>query len=173
MLPVLLAIAALLGPYSASGNFSADLQGAVDVRPATWGTADAYTWVIQMTAPAGYRVRILRLRGDLVAWPKTLPGEAPVERGQYAGVLLGFQTSAKDGSARCDPCADGTMLYIQHAMGADPVRAPFNTRVQEGGLLEPDGKLLVKVAAWLNTTGRPIHLEPTFTVVYQFEKESQ
>ena len=40
-------------------------------------------------------------------------------------------------------------------------------------LLEPDNKLLVKVAAWLNTTGRPIHTEATFTVVYRYERDPQ
>jgi hypothetical protein len=36
--------------------------------------------------------------------------------------------------------------------------------------LEPDNKLLVTVASWLNTTGKPVHIEPTFTVVYRWEE---
>jgi hypothetical protein len=167
-LPVLAALA-ILGPFSSSANFSADLLGARDTRPDTWGNADSASWTIQFRPPAGYRVRILKLRGDLVAWPRVLPGEPPVPRGTYAGVLLGFMTTAPDGSLRCDPCADNAMLYIQHAMESAPVRAPFDyDRVNV--LLESDNKLLVKVAAWLNSTGRPIHIEPTFTVVYRYEK---
>jgi hypothetical protein len=64
------------------------------------------------------------------------------------------------------------MLYVQHAMESAPVRAPFDyDRVNV--LLEPDNKLLVKVAAWLNSTGKPIHIEPTFSVVYRYERGPQ
>jgi len=172
MIPILfMAIAGLLGPYSASCNFSADLTGKADTRESTWGTADSYNFTVVLSAPTGYRVRILRLSGDLVAWPKTMPADAAVVANQYAGVLLGFQTTAPPGSLRCNPCADNTMLYIQSAMRADPVRAPFDNNVRVGGLLERDGKLIVVVAAWLNTTQRPIHIEPTFTVEYCYEPE--
>ena len=61
------------------------------------------------------------------------------------------------------------MLYIQHAMENAPVRARFDYDMVNV-LLEPDHKLVVKVAAWLNSTGRPIHVEPTFTVVYRYER---
>lgn len=119
--------------------------------------------------PNGYRVRILRLRGDLVSWPKVLPGDTPVTPGQYAGVLLGFQTTSPGGSGQCDYCADNTMLYIQDAISTEPHRAPFDyTNVDM--LLNPDNELLVKIASWLNTTGKPIHVEATFTVTYRYEK---
>ena len=144
-------------------------MGARDARPDTWGNSDAASWTIQFRPPAGYKVRILRLRGDLVAWPRVLPAESPVPRGAYAGVLLGFMTTAPDGSLRCDPCADNTMLYIQQAVENAPARAPFDYD-KVNVLLEPHNKLLVKVAAWLNTTGKPIHTEPTFTVVYRYER---
>ena len=62
ILPILAALA-VLGPYSSSGNFSADLLGTRDTRPDTWGNADAAGWTIQFRPPAGYRVRILKLRG--------------------------------------------------------------------------------------------------------------
>jgi hypothetical protein len=167
---ILALLLATLGPFFASSNFTADLLGPVDVRPGCWGNADVATWTITFRPPPGYRVRVLRLRGDLVAWPRVLPGEKAIEPGNYAGVLLGFQTTAPEGSVRCDWCADNTALYIQDAMSNKPIRAPFNHEI--GALLEPDHKLVVKVAAWLNTSGHPIHIEPTFTTVFQFEKDT-
>ena len=170
-LPIVLMFLSLLGPYSASSNYAADIQGVADSRDGCWGTADAVTWTMQLVAPEGYRVRITHIRGDFVSWPKTLQGEAPTAPGSYAGVLLGFGTTAPDGSKRCLPCADNTMLYIQDAVHMEPHRAAYDYDVKIGGLLEPDGKLMIKVAAWLNTTGRPIHMEPSFTIEYQYEKE--
>ena len=61
--------------------------------------------------------------------------------------------------------------YIQAPTGGAPDRAPFNFHVQAGGPLGPDHTLVVKVIAWLNDTERPIHIEPTFTVVYQVERK--
>jgi hypothetical protein len=179
MISLLFAALLQLGPYTMSGNFPRDLAGPVDTRmagqvcasgPCIWGTADSDVLPIQFKPPAGYRVRILRLRGDMVAWPRVLPGEVPVAPGQYAGVLMGFQTTAPEGSAKCDWGADNTMLYIQDAVGTEPRRAPFDYR-DVNVLLEPDSILRLVIASWLNTTGRAIHIEATYTVVYRFEKE--
>lgn len=167
----ILAALLLFGPFSISANFSADLFGPVDTRPNCWGHADFVTWPITFQVPAGYRVRILHARGDLLAWPKVLPGETPVPAGRYAGVLMGLQRSGES-TAPCDWCEDTAMLYIQAGLSDAPARAAFNDDVSAGGLLGPDHKLIVKVAAWLNTTERPIHIEPTFNLTYQFESES-
>ena len=168
MLPFLLAI---IGPFLASSNYSVDLTGPKDTRADTWGTAAAYSAPIAFHPPAGYRVRVLRIRGDLVAWARVLPGEELPATGSTAGVLVGFQTTALDGSARCVPCADNTLIYLQDAVsGSGRVRIPFDADVSTGGLLLPDNVLVVKVASWLNTTGKAIHLEPTFTVIYRFEE---
>jgi hypothetical protein len=176
MLPLLLLAfqlaAAESTTYTASGNFPRDLMGTADTRANTWGTADSAVLPIVFRPPAGYRVLILRLRGDLVSWPRVLPGEPPVAPGQYAGVLAGFQSTAADGSCRCDWCADNTMLYVQDAVAERPSRAPFDY-AQVNFLLGPDHTLLLKIASWLNTTGRPIHIEATYTVVYRFERERQ
>ncbi len=168
---LLLALAlAVLGPFTAANNYATNLMGPTDTRVDTWGTADSQVWQQSFRPPAGYRVRVLRLWGDLVAWPMVLPGERPVAPGQYAGVLVGFQTTARDGSDRCWPCADNTLLYLQGAMHAEPVRIPFDQRVST--LLEADNILAVKVADWLNTLGRPVHMEVTYRVTYRFEKET-
>jgi hypothetical protein len=174
MLPTLFLAWALslshLGPYSASSNFSVDLVGVADTRPDTWGTAGVQTWPVTFHPPAGYRVRILSIsKGDLIAWPKMLPGDAPIAPGMVAGVLLGLSTTAPEGSTRCTPCADNTMLYIQAVTGAEGVRAPLPPGpIEAGGLLEADNTLIVKVASYLNTTGKALHIEPTFTITYEF-----
>jgi hypothetical protein len=153
--------------FTASTNFSFDLDGPVDTRPGTWGTAEASAKFITFAPPAGYRVRILRASGDLVAWPQVLDG-VPVKPGRYAGVLLGLSTTAQEGSVRGDWLADNCFLYVQAGLDATPVRAAFDRKTD--ALLEPDHKLALKVASWLNTTERKIHIEPTLTIVYRFEK---
>jgi hypothetical protein len=166
-----LAQSSTLGPYSSSTNYSVDLLGPVDTRPNCWGNADSFTWRMPFHPPVGYRVRILALHGDLVAWPKVLAGAPPVPNGAYAGVLVGISTSAPSGSANCDFCDDPTMLYLQGGINSgSAVRLPYD-RTDLSAVLEPDNNLLIKVASWLNTTGYPIHIEPTFTVRYQFERE--
>lgn len=151
--------------YSAATNFSVDLIGVPDTRPDTWGTASYAVKTITFTPPPGHRVRILRVYGDLLLWPI---GSA--QQGKFAGVLFGLQTTAPEGSRRMDWGADNTMLYIQDATGGGPRRAPFDYNVSAGGLLEADNKLIVKLATWLNDTGLPIHIEPSFVMVYRYEK---
>lgn len=166
-----------LGPFSASANFTVDLMGAADARPDTWGSTGVQTWDLTFTPPAGYRVHVLELHGDLVAWPKILPGDPPLAPGLVSGVLLGFQTSAPGASVRCDLCADNTMIYLQGGVGggpaAPPLRLAYDRDVSANGLLQPDNVLKIVVASWLNATGKPIHIEPTFNVIYRFEKEIQ
>jgi hypothetical protein len=83
------------------------VAGDPDVRPGSWGLSKAIPVRLKITAPTGYRVRILHIAGDLVAWPKK-------------GVLTGDR-------------------YAEVGWG-------------------------------LNTSGLEIHLEPTVTVTYRFEK---
>ena len=116
--------------------------------------------------PAGYRVRILRAYGDLLAWPRGVP-----PAGTFAGVLFGLQTTAAEGSTRADWLADNTMLYLQGAVSdRGRERLPFDVKISDG-LLEPDNKLLYKFATWLNDTGLEIHMEASLTLVYRFELE--
>lgn len=161
---VLTAVSMMAQTYSAATNFSVDLIGVPDTRPDTWGTASYAVKAITFKPPQGQRVRILRVYGDLLIWPLGI-----VPQGKFAGVLLGLQTTAPDGSVRMDWGADNTMLYIQDATGGEPRRAAFDYKVSVGGVLGPDNKLIVKMATWLNDTGLPIHIEPSFVMVYRFE----
>lgn len=158
----------------ASGNFAADLYGPVDLRSGTWGRADSLVLPIRFNPPPGYRVRILSLRGDLTAWIKTLPGDPETPKESAAGVLAGFQTtSAVNGTeeASCELCVSGTPLYIQDWVTEKQpaARAAFDYAGIDT-LLDADNTLQAKVADWLNTTGKPIHLELTYTVQYRYEK---
>jgi len=161
-----LALLALASLFSSAANFSADILGVPDTRPNTWGRAGARTWQIRFKPPAGYRVRITKVYGDFLIWPK-----GTVEPGKFAGALFGLQTTAPEGSERAIPTADNTFLYVQTATGGAPARAAFDYDVSAGGLLERDHVLTVKVAVWLNSTELEIHCEPTFVAVYGWEKE--
>jgi len=162
-----LAVLALL-TYSAATNFSVDILGEPDHRPGTWGRAGYHIFSMTFRPPPDHRVRILRVYGDFLIWPRGKPPE-----GTFAGALLGLQTTAPEGSVRVDYGADNTFFYIQTATHGEPARAAFDAVVREGGLLERDHVLRVKVAVWLNDTELVIHCEPTFVVVYRFERDRQ
>jgi hypothetical protein len=161
--PMVLALASLM---SSAANFSADILGTPDTRPQTWGRAGVASWQIRFKPPVGCRIRITRVYGDFLIWPK-----GKVEAGKFAGALFGLQTTGPEGSARADLAADNTMLYVQTATGGSPARAAFDYDVGAGGLLGADHALVVKVAVWLNDTDREIHCEPTFTMVYTYERQ--
>lgn len=157
-----------LGPYSAAMNFTADMAGTPDLRPGTWGNAQAYPIRIPFHPPASYRVRILRVYGDFVAMPTT----GVIQPGTYSEVSWGLLSTAPGGSSRVDLAADDCFLWNQTVLTArrDMQRMPFDYVVKDGGLLAADNILILQIAVSLNTTGLTIHLEPTLTAVYQFEK---
>ncbi len=167
----------IVGPFSASTNFAADLMGVQDERPGTWGLTEAVTQTVQFvpTKP-GWRTRIIKVYGDFIAWPKGfIPTKYPdslqdPKVGYYAGVLWALTTTAAQGSQRVLPGADNCMIYLQNSVRVDTVRAAFSEDVGYGGLLEPDNKLQSTMAVWLNTLGIPVHMEATWVTVYQFEK---
>jgi hypothetical protein len=177
MLLSLFAVAGLFSPQTVSGNFPRDLQGTVDTRPTCWGYADSAVLPITFNPPAGYRVRILALRGDVTAWIKTLPGDPTTPPESVSGVLGGFQTtSGLNGGTtpQCDYCAGGTPLYVQGAVGErqPTTRIPFDYD-NVGTLLDSDNVLNAKIASFLNTTGKPIHTEISYTLVFRYEQERE
>lgn len=153
---------------SLATNNSTDLFGVIDTRPNTWGRAEAYTHKLVFTPPTGWRVRIVRVYGDVVSWPL-----GPQPDGTHAGVLFGLQTTAPDGSRGADLAGDNCMLYLQDVVVGGRSRIGFDHNVEVGGLLEKDNTLLLKVASWLNTTNLTIHMEPSLVIVYRWEKESK
>lgn len=156
--------------YQISGNFPRDLYGPLDTRNATWGHADADELPIQFYPPSGYRVKILRLRGDLSGAPK-VPDKNAVVKG-YAWSLIGFSTTANEGSVRCNYCADRCHLYIQDAYrDGEAKHLPFDWDVQM--LLEPDHILVLKLASYLNQTDFPLHLEGTYNIQFTFVRSSK
>jgi hypothetical protein len=162
-------------PCSAAVNFAYDLMGTPDNRPGTWGSAGTQSYKLTFKVPSGYRVRVLRVYGDLTWWPRgtPLPDAGDNVVGHAVGVLLGLSNTAPDGSAIIDGggASDNCFLYIQDSSKGEKSRAPFDYDTHVGGLLQSDGVLVVKAAVWLNTLGLAVHLEPSMTVVFQFEKQ--
>ena len=154
-----------------SGNFAVDLYGVPDTRPGCWGYADSQEKIITFSPPPGFRVHVSRIRGDLVAWVRSSSASALTPPGSTAGVLLAFHDSGPDGSTRCDWCADNTPVYIQDAVTAEQpkTRAPFDAVLD--WVLPADNKLIVKMASWLNDTGKPVHVEATYTLTFRFMEE--
>jgi len=164
-----------LGPFQSTSNISADITGVPDTRLGGWGLHQSDPVRLKITAPAGYRVRILEVVGDLVAWPKagTLRGD------QYAEVGWGLNTSLNDGSRFMsypdDPGAiayDNCMIWVQDSLVASrgSVRVAFDRKFST--LLDENGILYSQPFVALNTSGLQIHLEPTVSITYRFEKVS-
>ena len=167
--------AAFAGPCSdsgklhgAAGNFSADLQGPVDTRPSTWGTASAALKPLKFKVPAGCSVEVTKMIGDFVAWPL---GEVP--NGTQAGVLISVERTnvpdawTDDPSKLADFACPGVFLYMQAGTNGAPARMAFNVDVVDG-MLRDDNVLEFKMAEWLNNTGRKIHMEVSFVVHFRF-----
>lgn len=159
-----------LGPFFDSTNFAWELKGSPDTRTdCCYGYTEAQTGIITFAPPPpGYRVRITRLRGDFIAWIKSLPGDPPTPPESTAGVLLGYQNSNPQGSIGCDWCATSTPLYIQDSVTEKQPRTRDAYDYDHlNFVLESDNQLHIVVAMWLNTTGKAIHMEPT--VVFDWD----
>jgi hypothetical protein len=158
---------AVRGPYSTAVNFSVDLAGEPDTRAGTWGSAASAQNIVTFSPGAGGRVRILRIYGDFLGFPRsgTIPAASSCEIG------WGLKTTAPDGSTRASTGYDNSFVWLQNALNASaPIRrASFDFQVNVGGLLEADNKVISQTFVALNTTGLTIHMEPTFTMIYQFE----
>jgi len=150
---------------TASGNFSDDLQGVVDTRPGTWGTADAAYHSVTFNPPRGCRVKIYTVWGDLVAWTRR-------RSTGKVGVLVGmYRTPEPDENpwADCDWCDGRVFLYHQLGVGTEqPETLIFRRKFRGGVMLGPDHKITLKHAVWLNETGQPVHMETTWTIEYEF-----
>lgn len=167
---------AKLGPFSTAVNFALDLTGTTDTTPTAWGSSGWFASKIQFHPPAGYRTRILHVYGDFIAYPK-YPGIVPA--GTSCEIGWGLKTTAPDGGAlvtfpgySATPF-DNSMIWLQDFIDwkTPRTRLPFSEIVDVGGLLETDNVLLSQAFVALNTTGLAVHLEPTFVIVFQYERE--
>jgi len=158
---------AILGPYSTAVNFAIDLAGTPDTRPGTWGNAGFAQNLITFSPPAGNVVRVLRVYGDFLAFPKS----GTLSAGSSCEVGWGLKSTAPDGSSRVSTGYDNSFVWLQNVVTSNEpgCRAPFDFAVDVGGLLQSDNRLISQVFVALNTTGLTIHMEPTFTIIYQFE----
>jgi hypothetical protein len=155
----------VLGPFAVSMNYPADLTGTPDTRLGTWGLAGAQTTSVQFHPPAGYRVRLLHVRGNYMAWAR-----GTYQAGQHAGVSWGLTTSAPVGSTLVDDAAEGCQVYLQYAVGNGEVNEPFDIAIPNG-LLGSDNVMDEVNAIFLNDEAIAIHAETTFILEFQFEKE--
>jgi hypothetical protein len=158
---------ATLGPFSTALNFAVDLAGIPDTRPGTWGNAASAQNLVTFSPPAGYVVRVLRVYGDFIGFPKS--GTPAADTSCEIG--WGLKTTAPDGSALVSTGYDNSFVWLQNVVNssAPACRAAFDHVVETGGLLPADNKMISQTFVGLNTTGLTIHLEPTFTMIYQFE----
>lgn len=143
-----------------AANFTTDILGEVDSRPDTWGRTGYQVWTMEFTnVPAGCRVHISHVSGDLVAWFRNATDKK-------AGALYGLQSTAPEGSTHASPAADNCFVYVQSPVGNEGARIGLNDPVTFK--LEADNKLYVKVASWLNETEQPMHLEATLVLTYDY-----
>jgi len=156
--------------YSVATNFAVDLYGSPDE---SWGYDDYVIWPLTFIfVPSGYSVNITSLQGDVIAWIKTLPGDAKTPAESTAGILGGIQTTSGMNGSNANPCtfcALGTPVYVQDSVTEKQpkTRTPFNyTNLQI--VLDSDNTLHFKVASFLNTTGKPIHMEITCVIQFTY-----
>jgi hypothetical protein len=154
----------ILGPYSAAFNFPADFVGTPDTRPTTWGRAGSATNPVVFYPPAGYRVRILELVGNYMAWARGV-----YEPGNHVGTSWGILTTAARGSSRVPLAADDCFAWLQYGLSNGEINQPFTLDTHVGGLLEADNTMQVVLAVYLNDQPISVHQETTFIAKYQFE----
>ena len=105
------------------------------------------------------------------------PRSGIIPAGTAAEIGWGLKTTAPDGSARVTypgytaSAYDNSFAWQQGAITAiQPAARLADFKVSGSGLLGADNIMLVQSFVALNTTGLTIHMEPTLTVVYRFER---
>ena len=150
----------VLGPYVKTHNHSDDLLGTP--KAGEWGVSDQAVHPYRFSPPSGYRVRVLRIRGDVQGFIRN-------PTAYCAGTMWAMHAQLAT-PPQVDEFVDPTLLlWVQDATcrGAsfrDPVDRPVNQLLKTP-------ELVSKVATFLNETGQPVHIEASFTITYQFERE--
>lgn len=154
-------------PNVFSTNFSIDIVDVPDTRPGTWGNTGFFDFPIPfVNVPAGTRVRVTRIYGDFIMWP-----HGQIAQGSSAGGLTGLLTSNSGQSPFVGTGlgSQGCFFYIQSGCADQPARAPFDFNVANGGRLDSDNLMKLRIAVFLNNTGVKIHMETTMVVEFVYE----
>lgn len=164
-------------PLFVSINLPADLLGEDDKRPNTWGRSGVREVPYKfLNVPEGYRVRILKIEGDLVCWPRqSLPTELSASAGACAGVLWGLtrtNVTEQGESKTLEYASDGCFVYVQDAAVAGKKSRTafsrcFSTDCPDA-LLTEDHTFINKIAIFLSELGT-IHLEATANITFTYE----
>jgi hypothetical protein len=154
---------------SATVNIPFDTAGVPD--PIYWGNGGYLDVPFQFSnVPAGYRVRIMRLYGDHIAWAHN--AGTPMPTNSHAGVLWGIWSTASH-NPPFQYSANFCFVYHQGALSSSgDFNQYFDTDVSPGGLLAADNAFIVQLAIFLSDIGVSIHQELTTAVVYHFESTS-
>jgi hypothetical protein len=150
----------IIGPFTKTHNHSDDLLGGR--KPGEWGVSAQATHAYKFHPPAGYRVRLLSIHGDTQGF---IRNPSPYCAGAMWAIHAEVVTPPQ-----VDEFVDPTLLFwVQDAAcrGAafrDPVDRSINQLLRTP-------EVISKVATFLNETGQPVHIESSFTLVYQFERE--
>jgi hypothetical protein len=158
-------------PCQSVVNVAWDSQGVPDSNPNVWGNAGFVLVNIPfVNVPVGYRVRIIRMFGDYIAWIHGI-----VQPATHTGILFGFMRTQDLrektglGSLNMSYGSDQCFMYHQGALSTGDFTQYFDHDVSAGGLLQPDNTMLLQIAVFENETGSSVHQEVTSNVVYQFE----
>lgn len=150
-------------PFSTEFNYSVDIKGDPDPRVPGSDAGALDSRFTAINVPAGYRLHVTRVTGDLVAWIIGIP-----QPGSKAGILWGLKPNVPDTSVHWSipGASDSCFVYVQGALSAnhDVIRIPVD-QVVDAYL--PDDVLISRLSAWMNTTGAPIHMEATFKLTYE------
>ena len=153
-------------PHSSSANFSTAMKGTTQPMIKTGETAGLVVYKVSFSVPSGSRVHILHVYGDFVVWP----GGVPLAGKHASGQFSLYTSSPDDPVTSVSPLlTDNCFLSVNQVTTGDAIRAPFDTDVSAGGLLSTDNALFVRIAVAENDTELEIHMEPSFTIVYQVE----
>jgi hypothetical protein len=166
-------LSASLGGIQASPADAVDAATAMGCIGAPCFLSANYEWdsaaadaarvdTVQFAVPSGYGVQILTIIGDEVAATYSVPTGT-------AYVLIGFTNSTPFADSEAKNTSQGCFVYHQGVIqGQNGVRVPVQAAdIPFPVLLNPDGKLLVKQAVFMNQAGL-VHMEVSFVVWFKF-----
>lgn len=150
-----------LGPFYATHNHSDDLLGYKKSGP-DWGTAADALHTYTFYPPTGYWTRILHVSGDTIAFTRYATPYC-------SGYLWAFHGNIPTDSFADLVYTDPTNFFWRQGSVCRGVESTI-TMSEDYNLLLRDNQFTSKVSVFLNETQQPIHLESSFTIIYQYER---